>query len=925
MFSSSASELLHSPVAVQAYREAPVSRKATMFLGSVVLIGPQGSGKTSLLRSLAGEMFRLVEPPSRNIEITSNYSLLKDNSNWLPSTSGLVYEDELVRIIVEDLLKHVFSNMKRPSSASGVAMNAADTHPRLGSFGEDNAPPLPPPRRRTQSFSEIREHVLTSNDDLREREGRLSGSFEMIETPSAEGESNFHRPRNLHFAKRRKNLLAKFLNRSFRHHNSSKGKQKVQRHFSDSARHIHHTSSLASHSITPTPSTSKPLPQLSPLPERITEKIKQELDTCSGNTLPAKHLARLIDTPGNPAFRILQTIFLTENSLSLLVFDASKDILSIPSHTSSQATKQKHSPELKQNGYDPPSSSEDTYLVQVMAELSNICKQWSGSKTDLTLSGPRIIVVGTHSDKVPSSVTHRNFDILQDEIESSLYRKYVASVKFIVSNSSIIERSSMDDLKHFIRENIKRSCRQQVPLKWLRCVRRFQGFLRKRSYFVSLAEAQKLVSEICDIPLGDPEISDVIHFLHQNQVIMHFPHVYHLKDVVISSAQWYSQQVSAVFSAASIDLPPESDHLVPDQELLKNKGVLSSQLLDHVWQDRDVQARKDQILTVMHKMDLLCCLTAETQPLLFSASVEDLTADIKTVKTTKRTARRMPSTTVSSLVVPALVEEVCPPHLPSLPTYDVEPIMFRFKDHVPAGLFPRLLVRCVQSYPKGFSLYQHSATFEVDENSIILLSENQNTITLTLHPIQKTADTATFNSNGIHSSSFAPFLYRRSKTPPSPSALSHNLPEFNGVFFDANSSSSPFSPSPDTCMAILMFIQTSINDLIQQWSPHLDVDLCVKCNCKLQPIPMDAVVDIDAARAEKTHGSPVKSWKTQGKSKHYIILNNVDGLVQQLSLRCEHGNQVPMTASLLCWFGEVPAVASATSSLSPTSPAGDRG
>ncbi len=923
LFDFAASELVHSPVAVHAYKEAPVSRKATMFLGSLILLGPQGSGKTSLVRSLTGEMFRLVEPPSQSIDINTSYSLLTDNLNWLPSVSGLVYEDELVRIIVEDLLKHIHSVLTRP----GAVMGPDGTPPAfVRSFGGAEAlpPPPPPPRRRTQSFTEAR--LLSSSDDD-QRMNRFSGSYEAIQSTSGDGNSDFSRPKHLHFSKGRKNILSKFLNRSFRHHHHTKESKKVQRHNSDSAKHVHYandTSSSVSNPTTPSAPTKplpQPLPQLSPLPERITEKIKQELSECSGNNLPSKYLARLIDTPGNPSFRVLQSVFLTENSLCLLVFDASKDILSIPSSSSfssfsSSQTKQKLSPELKQNGYPPPSSSEASYLLQIMAELSNVCVQWSGCKTDLTICGPRIILVGTHSDKVPSSVTHRNFEILRDEIENSPFRKYVATVKFIVSNSSIIERSSMDDLKRFIKENIKRSCRQQVPLKWLRCVRRFQGFLRKRSYFVSLADAQKLVSEICDIPPGAPEIADVISFLHQNQVILHFPHVYHLKDLVVSSTQWFSQQVSAVFGAAAVDIPTEfglpDNHLVADQEMLKSKGVLSSQLLDYVWQEKDVQARKEQLLTVMHKMDLLCCLTAETQPLLFSASVEDLTADISSTKWSS--SRRSGSATVSSLVVPALVEEVYPPHLPSLPTYNVEPIMFRFKDHIPAGLFPRLLVRCVQSYPKGFSLYQHSATFEVDENSILLLSEGQKSISLTLHPIQKTSD-FTFNSQNTPLQSFSS---HHSKTPPpSPSALS--LPEFDGILVDPPPSP---TPSPDTCMAILMFIQTSISDLIQQWMPHLDFDLCVKCSCKLQPIPMDAVVDIDAALAKVSRASSAKSWKRPAKSRHYIILNNVNGLLQQLSLRCELGKQVALTASLLCWFGEVP---STTNSLSPSSPSGDRG
>lgn len=242
-----------------------------------------------------------------------------------------------------------------------------------------------------------------------------------------------------------------------------------------------------------------------------------------------------------------------------------------------------------------------------------------------------------------------------------------------------------------------------------------------------------------------------------------------------------------------------------------------------------------------------------------------------------------------SLVIPALVEEDPEPtYFSSLPEYDVEPVLFRFKDHVPNGLFSRLLVRCVQSYPKGFTLHRQSATFQVDEKTLLLLREGRNDICLSLHPLHKT-------------------------TPPG-----HRVPSSPTNQYMSMSDLDSDSVNPFMCMAVLMFIQTSINDLTQQWTPHLDFDLCIKCTCKFCPIPMDAVVDIDDALAEMSRNA--RSRLAPNKVHHYAILKDVDSLVQQLPLRCEIGNQVTIGASLLCWFGEVPAA-----SISPTSPLGDIG
>lgn len=881
-------------MAVKTYQNAPAHRKATLFLGNIIFLGLQGAGKTSLLRSLAGEPFRLVEPPSHGIDIPENYCILMDNLNWISSTSGLMYEDELVRIIVEDLLKH------RNSILSKVGSRTTDTQPQRPVLSEvqpsSPSPPPPPPRRRAHSFSDTHGLAITATTITTTTENNRD--VEALDIESPEGQIDEHS--NQHPSRGRKGLLSKLLTKGLKHHHNSHtspaSHRKVKRHFSDSVKQLQHThnmrpssagSSFLTSTSSPAPPPTNPPRFYSPLPERLTEKIRAEFNQCLGEAnMPPKFLARLIDTPGNTSFRVLQSLFLTENSVCVLTFDASKDILS-----PLISPKRKISlPEVKQNGIGYPllPNMDDSVLCHIMAEISSVCVQWSGYQSDMTICGPRIILVGTHSDKVASSVTLRNFEILRDEIKVSPYQKYVSVAKFIVSNSSIIERSAMNDLKQFVKENLKKLCRQQVPLKWLRCVRRFQGLLKKKSYLVSLTDAKKLVSEICDISIQDPEIEQVINFLHQNQVIMHFPLIYHLRDLVISSARWFSQQVSKVFAAPSIDIeaelgPPE---LIPDQKLLRSKGILTNQLLDYVWRDKEAKINKDELLTVMNKMDLLCCMASETHLLPLAASIEDLTAEVSTKK--KKKQQHHLKIAVSLVVVPALVEGPQPPHLSSLPSYDVDPVIFRFRDHVPNGLFLRLLVRCVQSYPDNFSLYQSAATFVFDDGrSLLLLTEGSSFIRLTLH-----------------------HAVDKRSSPKKPTGLSR----------ESRPLSEPPTVSPDTCMAVLMFIQATINDLIRQWTPHLDFDLCVKCSCKCPPIPMDSVVDIDDALAEKARTITSRLRTNSNKYyKHYIILNDVDSLLHQLSLRCEMGNQVPLSPSLLCWFGEVPT------SISPSSPTGDVG
>ena len=882
-----------------------------------------------------GENFRLVEPPSQSINIMENCCLLEDSLHWIPSTSGLVYEDELVKIIVNDLLKYTneaftnnasIGNSNRKNRLEHVQSisplipkfsrrHSSDADAKLQVEGIEEmkdiitAPPLPPPRQtfRSHSFSDTRDMAVDNGIKTKSAGSRhseiieLPGSSYMDDKMQFGGQTQVqgrkHHPTVL---SKRKGILGKILTRGVKSPSHSRKQG-----------HKHHLNSINDTDMSPDSTASPPSSParfFSPLPEHLNDKIKEEFSSCTEKVLPLKYLARLIDTPGNLSYKVLQSLFLTENSICTVVFDMSRDILSPVSlsATSSRLLKRmgslgskprmpsvSESEQVELSSPVLPDSLDNSYLYHVMAEIGNICMQWSGSKSDLTVRGPRIILVGTHSDEVPSSFMHRNFEILRDEIRASPYKKYVAIVKFSISNSSIIERSSMDDLKKFMKETVKKCCRQQVPLKWLRCMRRFQGFLTK-NYFVGLIEAKKLVSEICDIsPITDPEIDEVLHFLHQNHLIMHFPQVHPLRDIIITCTWWFAQQVSALFGAALVDIEAQQGplELLPDQQQLKSSGILSNQLLDYVWQEKETQRNKDMILTVMNKMDLLCVMTSDFQLITLAAAFEELTRNTSGSKNSL--PRHHYSVPVSCIVVPALVEESHPPQLTNLPSFDVEPIIFRFKDHIPNGLFYRLLCRCVQSFPKHFRLYQHAATFEFNESLLIMLIEGRREISLTLHPISNNS-TCSSSTSSLHTNRLN---MEHSGNEETPTEILNSLPSL---------CENP-SVSPDVCMTVLMFTQATLSDIIQQWTPHLDFDLCIKCDCKATPIPMDAVVDIDAALAQMTQGGTLRRLASFANT-HYIILNDVGGTaLHHVTLRCEQGSQVPMSASTLCWFGEIPS------------------
>ena len=943
-------------VAIKAYQEAPFHRKATLFLSNIVFVGPLGSGKTSLLRTFTGKIFRLIEPPSHHISFSGSYHDLGD---WLPVVGGLVYEDELCKLIVEDLLKHIHSvltsqsKLASPIHSPGRGIPAISTCTSTteevgacvngGCPPSSPPPPLPPPRFRSQSLSDSHHNKI---EDLSVEStkacNRLSGSFEVIESGSPEGKlqlgvrphpfagNTVNSTRRQHPSRQGRSFITKLITPRLRRSFRVKGSN-IRRHNSDSVKSGRQLTVSDDHAIPYRKPTNGSIPLVSnyqstcPLPEQLIEKIKKELESSTDGNLNQKYYGRMVDIPGGGAFQVFKHLFITDSSVCILTFDISKDILSVPSpgprRRSPLGVKETIVRPSSENsllgsnrlGFHTQPWKGSSYLSQLMTTIGDICLQWSHSNADLTVRGPRIILVGTHSDKVPSSVSHKNFDLLRKAVKGSPYEKYVSMVKFVVSSSSIIERSSIDDLKHFIMDTAKKACRIQVPLKWLRCVRRFQAFSAKKVYIMSLAEAKKIIEEVCDISQPE-EIEGVLHFLHHNHIILYFERIHQLKEIVITDCKWFASHLSAVFKAGYVNLaqkgaPPE---LHTDQELLRLRGILTDQLLDFLWRDKESQKHKEELLTLLSKMDILCCMASETNPFSLATSIEDLTQD----SSLKRKKGSISKGVLSSVIVPSLVEESAPPHLASLPTFRAEPVVFRFKQgHVPSSLFQRLLVRCVQSYPRSYTLYRDAATFEVDSISLLMLTTGRDFIRVSLHCIR--------NEH-----------VRRS-------------PMVKITDLDTLMSPTARSPCPDVCMAVLMFIQATISDLIQQWMPNLSYDLCVLCSCRSQ---VEREVDVDHARklsimsepglnhmgdtvastatmsiSRTGHGtcnSILAAWGNRGDESHYIVLSDVDNILQHSFVRCEAGNQMPLSSSLLCWFGEAPR---SPSIKSPTSPREDSG
>ena len=734
------------PVAISTYREAPKSRKVSIFLASILMLGPAGSGKTSFVRSLKGEPFRVHEPASVAVALEVILSKMKDHLDWTVAGEVLSFDEQLAQLIVDDVL----------NSSSGQSALSSN------------------------SCCQSTENLASPDDEVFEE---VAFRRRSTSTPSR---PNLSKPKM-------RNFLSSF-----------KRQKKAERPKSSLTppRGAPKVTILSEHNKG---HTLMGLPSSSPhfIPEAIIGKVVNGLECRMRNACPTATYARIIDCPGGRSQSLLKPLLVSGTSLSLLLFDISLD----PYHVYAQS--------------EVPSARESLgcttghsiYLDHVLNELADICLHQPHNELQ---TGSRIVLIGTHCDKISSSIASHRLSIIAKAIQESPFKQYVVAAKFVVSSSSILERSNFDEIKRYLIDLTHRLCKHQVPLRWLYVFPKIKEFEKQRQYFITLDQLREIPHNSSE--KEDDDFNELLSFLTSSHVILHFDLVHMMRNIIITSPSWFLRNISTLLSISS----PQMSKRIPDELLdqVMSTGLLSEQLLNLVWED---VADKAQLLNVMHKMELICCLPTSRQRTGSDSS--DIGIE----------------STISQIYVPALVEEEAPSYINfDLSTADIRPLYFRFKsNYVPLGLYHRLIARCIFTYPQNVKLYHTSACFMVDKNCMLTLSIKDNLISLMLQDTMKKISVCTTDS------------------PPVRATQSATL-------------------TNDICLAILMFVQAAIMDIIHQWIPQLDFDVCVPCHCM--------------------------AGNTSSKT-HYVILNDSEEWMEAGVLICELGSQFLPLSGITRWFG----------------------
>ena len=723
-------------MASKIYLEAPAKQSTSLHLANLVLIGPRGGGKTSLLRCLCGNQFRQREDPTTRFDWSAHYYELVSHRTWETNPKGLAYDNELSRVVINNLLKDAKSLETKPPLPP--LRQSPPTRPRPTSV-QLSAPPLLPPRPATHRMSMLLESTLAGGT-----------------SPDQPIKSSGSHPEGLNTIppKEKKPLKRRFsLNRLFRKSSTSSVDKK--------------DAVLEEATSTPPPSPPLPLRQrlssvdtaisikpslpeatfISAIPDNLMTQLKEKINDCVNGTLPPEVYGRVIDTPTFPSSSLFKSLIITKSSIILLLFDTSLE--------------------------DP--------VPDILSELNSLFT--------LPLSPVSVILVGTHSDKHSShSAAKQQLDRVRQTLKTTSYGKYLANGAFIVSCSSVFDQSTIEDVKKYVTDMVKSKCKKEVPLKWLRCLRRFQSLSGNGQYFISVTEAEGIIKEVCMVKNGKEEVKEILSFLHDNLVILYCPQLKPMENTIITDPAWFLGTASRLLgfdmSPAGNGVPPD---LKADYHIALSQGALTDALLEHLCPSVS-RSVKQELLLLLQSLEL-AVIHSMRQISLSESDKSSLSSPLPSPTLSLVSS----SNTITGIVIPSIINESLPPNIcPS----SLETIYFLSPHNDDSSLvFLRLLVRCLSAHSSCYSLYKDAGCFLINLQTMLLVKKHPDqAISVSLHP--------SYNSGS------------------SPSLSPLSSTEFR---------SSP--PSIETALTVLMFIKPALENICQVWTSGAQYVQAFKCDC----------------------------------------------------------------------------------------------
>ena len=360
---------------------------------------------------------------------------------------------------------------------------------------------------------------------------------------------------------------------------------------------------------------SDPSPQVSKDHQKVPENVAalvQELLKDNKKFMEGDDMYSVIwDFGGQSVFYDTHPIFLTEKAIYILAYDLSRH----PYQKADAPVKQGMYEDIEDT--DCQKTNFDYLDFWMSSIYSLVSKNTNLQKTSSPETLPLVFLACTHADEPYTENGNPSKEIygaLKDKIYGDLLKGF-----FVVDNTksgSNNECQGVKKLRESVLSVAKElpQMRVEIPLKWLKYEKVLCLLISKGCERISIEEARQIASDQCGID-DDVKFRTVLNFLHDQKVLINFNELPELESMVILNLQWLVDVFKEVITFKSFNPPENSVESFNTKENsverlwkdFETTGILDRKVLDHAWgRFIDDQETCKSLIAIMERFSLLC-------------------------------------------------------------------------------------------------------------------------------------------------------------------------------------------------------------------------------------------------------------------------------------------------------------------------------
>ena len=308
------------------------------------------------------------------------------------------------------------------------------------------------------------------------------------------------------------------------------------------------------------------------------EEFKR-LPSIIGKYDPLRKYLNIWDYAGQQVFQHTHGLFVSEEVVCLIVFDASKLLDEVP--------------ERRYEGDKSPARSGLHTITYYMDLISCRVSKKSTSDSDLSEFLPTFILVGTKIDTLSTDINEaeeiayqRFVPILQEKLAGKPFAKHIAGSKkgqlFTRGSPSVYFLSNrlrnpkvVAELQRVI---LQAAPERNRPTRLVKMERKLMLLSHKDKLSVINMEQVKEVAKSCGISPDGEGVLAVLKFFHQKGTLLYFHQVPTLSNVIILSPQWLAKLLTYVLT--NLLCQPAGPPLAQYAEERNKKGLLRQELIN---------------------------------------------------------------------------------------------------------------------------------------------------------------------------------------------------------------------------------------------------------------------------------------------------------------------------------------------------------